>query len=112
MERHFTQWSKVNLTILGKIQIYKTFGLSQFLYHLSVIKPEPAGWNLIIDQISKFPWNKGYSGTKAPSRIKAATMLCSVDKGCYAMIRAYVALGKSAYYDRKEGCKLKHTFKS
>jgi hypothetical protein len=27
MDRHFLQWSKRNLSLLGKIQIYKTFGL-------------------------------------------------------------------------------------
>ncbi len=42
MERHFANWSKRQLTLLGKIQIYKTFGISQFLYHLAVIEPDPA----------------------------------------------------------------------
>jgi len=36
MDRHFLQWSKRGLSLLGKIQIYKTFGLSQYLYHLSI----------------------------------------------------------------------------
>jgi hypothetical protein len=31
MERHFTEWSKRGLSLLGKIQIVKTFGLSQYL---------------------------------------------------------------------------------
>jgi hypothetical protein len=39
MDKHFVQWSKRNLSLLGKIQIYKTFGLSQYLYHLSIFEP-------------------------------------------------------------------------
>jgi len=31
MERHFTELSKRGLSLLGKIQIVKTFGLSQYL---------------------------------------------------------------------------------
>ena len=36
MDRHFTDWSKRGLSLLGKIQIVKTFGLSQYLYTLAV----------------------------------------------------------------------------
>ncbi len=36
MDRHFTEWSKRGLSLLGKIQIFKTFGLSQYLYSLAV----------------------------------------------------------------------------
>jgi len=37
MNRHFSDWSKRHLSILGKIQIIKTFGLSQYLYSLAII---------------------------------------------------------------------------
>ena len=36
MEPHFTELSKRGLSLLGKIQIVKTFGLSQYLYTLAV----------------------------------------------------------------------------
>jgi hypothetical protein len=36
MERHFTELSKRGLSLLGKIQIVKTFGLSQYLYTLAL----------------------------------------------------------------------------
>jgi hypothetical protein len=36
MDRHYTEWSKIGLSLLGKIQIVKTFGLSQYLYTLAV----------------------------------------------------------------------------
>jgi len=42
MERHFVSWAKRNLSLLGKIQIYKTYGLSQFLYHLTIFEPDQA----------------------------------------------------------------------
>jgi hypothetical protein len=41
MDRHFTEWSKRGLSLLGKIQIVKTFGLSQYLYTLAVMDITP-----------------------------------------------------------------------
>jgi hypothetical protein len=41
MDRHFTVWSKRGLSLLGKIQIVKTFGLSQYLYTLAVMEITP-----------------------------------------------------------------------
>ena len=37
MARHFKEWSRRSLSLLGKIQIIKTFGISQFLYALAVV---------------------------------------------------------------------------
>ncbi len=36
MEWHFTEWSKRRLSQMGKMQIVKSFGLSQYLYTLAV----------------------------------------------------------------------------
>lgn len=54
MEQYFMSWSRRNLSLLGKIQIYKTYGLSQFLYHLSVIEPDQESWKKINKTINKF----------------------------------------------------------
>jgi exonuclease III len=86
MERHFIQWSKRSLSLLGKIQIYKTFGLSQYLYHLNIFEPNPASWKIIYDKINKFLWNRAYTGNTAPPRIKRTTIETPIDKGGFGML--------------------------
>ncbi len=88
MEKHFASWSRRNLTLLGKIQIYKTFGLSQYLYHLSVIEPDPQTWKDIYKKIDKFIWNKYYISTQAqaPFRIKKEVLLTPTREGGFGMI--------------------------
>ncbi len=86
MDRHFSSWSKRNLSILGKIQIYKTFGLSQFLYHLAVLEPDENSWKTINAKISKFIWNKNWASNPAPARIKKEVLLTPVQQGGFGMI--------------------------
>jgi len=86
MDRHFQQWSKRNLSLLGKIQIYKTFGLSQFLYHLSVLEPSGDMWKVIEKRINKFLWNKNYYGNTAPARIKKVIVNAPIMMGGFGML--------------------------
>jgi hypothetical protein len=86
MDRHFLQWSKRGLSLLGKIQIYKTFGLSQYLYHLSIFEPSVANWKTIHSRINKFLWNKAYTGNTAPCRIKKTILETEVQKGGFGMV--------------------------
>jgi zinc-binding in reverse transcriptase len=86
MDSHFRQWSKRHLSLLGKVQIYKTYGLSQFLYHLAIFEPDRKGWKNICDKIGKFIWNKNYEGNKAPNRIKNGVMLSDVEKGGFGLL--------------------------
>ncbi len=86
MDRHFTQWSKRNLSLLGKIQIYKTFGMSQFLYHLSIFEPSQNQWKKLDDRIRKFLWNKKYEGNTAPARIKKYILEAPISSGGFGMI--------------------------
>jgi retron-type reverse transcriptase len=86
MDSHFQQWSKRHLSLLGKIQIYKTFGLSQFLYHLSVFEPDKNTWKLIYGKINKFLWNKGYQGNQALQQIRSAVLYNDVQKGGFGML--------------------------
>ena len=47
-------WCKRNLSILGKIQTFKTFGLSQLLYKLSVLCMNAAEEKKLTEIIYKF----------------------------------------------------------
>jgi hypothetical protein len=89
MDRHFTVWSKRGLSLLGKIQIVKTFGLSQYLYTLAVMEITPEQWKMVNKLIYKFILNKTYSNNQAPHRIKDDTMHTSVEHGGFGMVRLH-----------------------
>jgi hypothetical protein len=86
MNRHFSEWSKRHLSILGKIQIIKTFGLSQYLYSLAVIDFLPTHCKEINKALAKFIWNKNYAGNRAPNRFKNEILFKPVDKGGFGML--------------------------
>ena len=75
IDRHFTEWSKRGLSLLGKIQIVETFSLSQYLYTLAVIAITTEQWKTVNKLIYKFIWNKAYSNNNASheSKIKQCT---------------------------------------
>jgi len=86
MNKHFTDWSKRHLSILGKIQIIKTFGLSQYLYSLAVIDLLPEHWKEIRKATAKFIWNKTYAGNRAPNRFSNDILFKPIDKGGFGML--------------------------
>jgi len=86
MNRHFSDWSKRSLSLLGKIQIIKTFGLSQYLYTLAVINLEAKHWKLINKLIYKFIWNKNINAAPAPHRISKEVMLTPVEQGGFGLV--------------------------
>jgi hypothetical protein len=86
MVNHFTGWSKRSLSLLGKIQIIKTFGLSQFLYSLAVIDIDTDHWAEIKQLINKFLWNKHFSALPAPHRIKNDIIYQKICNGGFGMI--------------------------
>jgi len=89
MDRHFTEWSKRGLSLLGKIQIVKTFSLSQYLYTLAVTDISTEQWQIVNKLIYKFIWNKSYTNNSAPHRIKDNTMHTSVEHGGFGMVKLH-----------------------
>jgi len=89
MDRHFTEWSKRGLPLLGKIQIVKTFGLSQYLYTLAVTDISTKQWQTVNKLIYRFIWNKTYTNNSAPHRIKDDTMHTSVEHGGFGMVKLH-----------------------
>ncbi len=86
MARHFIDWNKRSLTLLGKIQIIKTFGLSQYLYTLAVINLNVGHWKTIRKLIYKFIWNKNMTAAPAPDRIRREVMLTPVELGGFGLV--------------------------
>jgi hypothetical protein len=87
MNNHFVQWSKRSLSLLGKTQIIKTFGLSQFLYALAIVDLLPIHWKQINNLVAKFLWNRNYAGNRAPNRIKNDIIYNDTKLGGFGMIR-------------------------
>ena len=67
-------WSSRSLSLLGKIQIFKTFGLSQILFGGSTIMFSKQEDTRLTNLIYKFIWTRSMDGNKAPDRIKRSIL--------------------------------------
>ena len=74
VEGQFKMWSHRHLSVLGKIQIFKTFGLSQILFVGSTVSLPNKEENKLTNLIYKFIWTKDMDGNKAPDRIKRSIL--------------------------------------
>jgi hypothetical protein len=85
---HFKDWGNRSLSILGKVQIIKTFGISQYLYTLAVTDLEPEHWQILRKDLNKFLWNKTFNlqSNLAPHRMKKEILHTSVMNGGFGMI--------------------------
>ena len=74
VESQLRSWSVRNLTLMGKIQIFKTFGLSQILFIASTNLFNKSEEKQLENVIYKFIWNKDMSKSKAPDRLKRSIL--------------------------------------
>ena len=86
VESSLKSWTNRSLSLLGKIQIFKTFGLSQILYTLSVIEIKKPESKKLTDIIYKYIWNRNMDANKAPDRIKRQILLTKVSSLGFGMI--------------------------
>jgi hypothetical protein len=86
MCKHFTTWSRRDLSLLGKVQIIKTFGISQYLYSLAVTDLTTAQWSEAQKLMYKFLWNKHFLGNAAPHRIRKAIVTTPKEMGGLGMV--------------------------
>ena len=80
------QWSNRGLTLMGKIQIYKTFGLSQILYIGSVLMFNKETESKLNEIIYRFLWNRDFDKNKAPDRLKRSLLNKPVTELGFGMI--------------------------
>ena len=86
VEAQLSAWSNRYLSLLAKILIFKTYGLSQILFVASTTlftKSQEAQLNNLI---YKFLWNKDMSRNKAPDRIKRVILHNEVKSLGFGMI--------------------------
>ena len=74
VDKQLRMWSSRGLSLLGKIQIFKTFGLSQILFASTTIMFSKQEEKQLTNLIYKFIWNRNMDGNKAPDRIKRSIL--------------------------------------
>ena len=86
MNNQFGAWANRGLTLLGKILIYKTFGLSQVIYATRVLSFCEKQNREIRNLVYKFLWNTNFNSNKAPDRIKRDYLKTEIRKGGFGMV--------------------------
>ena len=76
-----SQWSNRDLSLLGKITILKTFGISQFVYLMQSIGIDEDRLDKINRIFFKFIWQKRFSNRKAYERVKRKVMYTDKEMG-------------------------------
>ena len=79
-------WSKRKLSMLGKVLILKTFGLSIFTYVIRSIGIKEYHLDIIEKIMFRFLWKNNFSNTKANERVKRIETFKKVDEGGLNMI--------------------------
>ena len=86
VEKQLRHWSKRHLTLLGKIQIYKTFGLSQILFVSTTLTFTKSENMQLSNLIYKFIWNSDFDKKKAPDRIKRSILNSDIKNLGFGMV--------------------------
>ena len=80
------KWSRRSLSILGKILILKTFGISQIIYVMQSMKLNESDFKILNSILYKFIWNRHFRAFKAPERIKRAIVNTPIKLGGLGML--------------------------
>ena len=83
---HLKKWSRRCLSILGKILIVKTFGLSQLIFLMQSLSLSESNFKEIKHVLYKFIWNRHYLAAKAPERIKREITNKAINLGGLGML--------------------------
>jgi hypothetical protein len=87
IENMLNGWRSRQLSLLGKILIYKTFGLSQVIYVLSVIELGPHQHKGIDTMFNNFLWGRELNGASTTSRIGRERLNTRIEYGGFGMIQ-------------------------
>ena len=81
VDKNLKKWSQRSLSVLGKILIVKTFGISQIIYLLQSMCLDINDFKKLNAILYKFIWNRNYHAAKAPERIRREIMNKSIKLG-------------------------------
>ncbi len=86
IENMLSGWRTRRLSLLGKILIYKTFGMSQIIYVLSVIGLSHIQYKKIGQMFNNFLWGRDFQGDSTQSRISKERLNTPIEYGGFGMI--------------------------
>ena len=86
LERICALWSKRKLTILGKITILKSFGISIFIHTMQSIGISQANLEKINQIFFRFLWKNNFTNTKTTEKVKRTTVCMEKKYGGLNMI--------------------------
>ena len=87
LERICSLWEKRNLTLIGKVTILKTFGISQFIYLMQSIGINEENLVKINKILFRFIWQtKTNNGKKVIEKVKRETVCSLLEEGGLNMI--------------------------
>ncbi len=79
-------WTNRHLSLLGRILIYKTFGLSQIIYVLTVIEFEEMQYRDIEKMFYNYIWRKDFGRTRMYNRISKQKLSLPIEMGGFGML--------------------------
>jgi len=80
-------WRARQLSLLGKILIYKTFGMSQVIYVLSIISLDVKQYKKLDTIFNNFIWGRELMGTSTGARIGKIRFNTPIEYGGFGMIQ-------------------------
>ena len=86
IETNMKKWATRHLSLLGKILVTKTFGISQVIFMMQSFALEDRHYKLINASLYKFLWNKHYLAAKAPERVKREIVNTPINLGGFGML--------------------------
>ena len=85
-EKILKMWSTIQLSLLGRILIIKTFAISQFVFLLQSMKIWEPNLKKVERLFFKYLWNRNFSGNRAPERLKRSIMLTPMKYGGFGLM--------------------------
>jgi len=86
IKRQLELWVPRGLCLLGKIQVIKTFAISQALYICRVLPPDEKIHKRVKKLLDHFLWGKSFVANKGPNRIKAEIFNSTLAQRGFGMI--------------------------
>jgi len=82
-----TAWATRRLSLLGKILIYKTFGLSQITYVLTIIELSQIQYKYIDQMFQNYLWGRDLYSDSKYSRIGWQNLCRPIERGGFGMLK-------------------------
>ena len=86
MESQLRKWSTRQLTLLGKILLLKTYGISQIVFLMQSMILNQCHFKSLNEILYRFLWNRNFLAAKAPDRIKREIINTPITEGGLGML--------------------------